>query len=225
MVRFAGVAHPAELVRQRWPEAVVTAVAPGVGKGVLAAGRVQAWVVGSGLGTDEDAGRVVEALLGTDLPLLLDADAITWLAAHRDVLAGRQAPTLLTPHAGEFARLTGADRDDVEARRLTHVRAAAAELGATLLLKGSTTVVADPSGEVRINSAATPYLATAGSGDVLSGICGALLACGLSPLDAGSAGAFLHGLAGLLATGSPPAAITAMDLVTSIPGAIRVVRD
>jgi ADP-dependent NAD(P)H-hydrate dehydratase / NAD(P)H-hydrate epimerase len=224
MVRYVGAAHPAELVRQRWPEAVVTEVHRGDGAAVLDAGRVQAWVVGSGLGTDSQAGRIVEAVLGADVPVLVDADAITWLAAHRELLAGRQAPTLLTPHAGEFARLMDVERADVEAHRLDHARRAAAELGVTVLLKGSTTVVASPTGQVRVNTASTPYLATAGSGDVLSGICGALLAGGAGPLDAGSAGAFLHGLAGLFACGSPPASITAMDIVDALPAAVRAVR-
>jgi hydroxyethylthiazole kinase-like uncharacterized protein yjeF len=224
MVRFAGVAHPAELVRQRWPEAVVTDVHRGDGDAVLAAGQVQAWVVGSGLGTDSEAGGIVAAVLSADVPVLVDADGITWLASHRECLDGRSAPTLLTPHAGEFARLMGLDRADVEAHRLTHARRAAAELGVTILLKGSTTIVASPSGEVRVNSASSPYLATAGSGDVLSGVCGALLASGLSASDAGSAGAFLHGLAALIATGTPAVSITAMEIADALPAAIRAVR-
>jgi ADP-dependent NAD(P)H-hydrate dehydratase / NAD(P)H-hydrate epimerase len=224
MVRYAGVAHPAEIVRHRWPEAVVTVVEPGDGAGVVAAGRVQAWVVGSGLGTDGLAGDIVEAVLATDLPVLVDADAISWLAGHRSALSGRTAPTLLTPHAGEFARLMDLDRGDVEAHRLDQVRQAAETLGVTVLLKGTTTLVASPSGNVRVNSASTAYLATAGSGDTLSGICGTLLAAGLSALDAGSAGAFLHGLAGLLASGSPAAPIVAAQIADQLPAAIRAVR-
>jgi hydroxyethylthiazole kinase-like uncharacterized protein yjeF len=224
MVRYAGVAHAAEIVRHRWPEAVITVVEPGDGASVVAAGRVQAWVVGSGLGTDDKAGDIVEAVLGTDVPVLVDADAISWLATHRSVLAGRSAPTLLTPHAGEFARLMDLDRSDVEAHRLDHVRRAAETLGVTVLLKGTTTLVADPAGDVRVNTAATAYLATAGSGDTLSGICGTLLAAGCAPLDAGSAGAFLHGLAGLLASGSPAAPIVAAQIADHVPAAIRAVR-
>jgi hydroxyethylthiazole kinase-like uncharacterized protein yjeF len=224
MVRYVGGAHPAELVRQRWPEAVVTEVHRGDGAAVLDAGRVQAWVVGSGLGTDSQAGGIVEAILSADVPVLVDADAITWLASHRELLAGRQAPTLLTPHAGEFARLMDVDRADVEAHRLDHARRAANALGVTVLLKGSTTVIASPADGVRVNTASTAYLATAGSGDVLSGVCGALLAGGLGALDAGSAGAFLHGLAALLACGTPAASITAMDIAATIPAAVRAVR-
>lgn len=224
MVRFAGVAHPAELVRQRWPEVVVTVVSPGDGAAVLDAGRVQAWVIGSGLGTDDAATELVRAVLGADVPVLVDADAITIVGEHREWLRARSAPTVLTPHAGEFARLMSIDRDEVEACRLSLARAAARDLGVTVLLKGSTTVIADPTGAVRVNTADTPYLATAGSGDVLSGICGALLAGGLSPLDAASAGAFLHGMAGLTAASVPAAPVTAVDLVTHLPAAIRTVR-
>lgn len=224
MVRFVGAEHPAELVRRRWPEAVVTVAAPGETAALERAGRVQAWVVGSGLGTDDDAAEMVRNVLAADVPVLLDADALTNVAEHPDWLRERRAPTLLTPHAGEFARLTGGDRDDVEAHRLDRVRRTAADLGVTVLLKGSSTLVADPDGTVRVNTAQTPYLGTAGSGDVLTGVCGALLASGLDPLDAGSAAAFLHGLAGLLAAGSPPAPITAMDVVRRLPHALRSVR-
>jgi hydroxyethylthiazole kinase-like uncharacterized protein yjeF len=224
MVRYVGPAGAAEAVRHRWPEAVVTAIGRGDADGMLAAGRVQAWVVGPGLGTDDDAARLIEAGLSTDVPVLLDADAITVVADHKEWLAGRSAGTLLTPHAGEFSRLTGIDREEVEARRLEHLSAAAASLGVTVLLKGSTTLVGDRSGAVRINTAQTPYLATAGSGDVLSGVCGTLLSGGLDPLDAGSVGAFLHGLAGLIASGSPAAPITSMDIMSKIPEAIRAVR-
>ncbi len=223
MVRYAGAAGAADLVRTRWPEALVTTIEPGDAEAVLAAGRVQAWAIGSGLGTDDNAQRLVAAILATDLPVLLDADAITIVATDHSLVT-RRAPTLLTPHAGEFARLMDLERSTVEAHRLEQVRAAAKALGATVLLKGATTLVADPAGSVRVNTASTPYLATAGSGDVLSGICGALLAGGLDPLDAGSAGAFLHGLAGLLASGSPPSPITALEIADAVPSAIAATR-
>jgi hydroxyethylthiazole kinase-like uncharacterized protein yjeF len=127
---------------------------------------------------------------------------------------------LLTPHAGELARLVGADRDDVEARRLHHARAAARDLDAVVLLKGSTTVVARPDGAVRVNPTGTPALATAGSGDVLAGLCGALLAGGLDPFDAGSVGAWLHGLAGRTASeGGRP--VSAGDVLAALPAAFR----
>ncbi|TDE26747.1 NAD(P)H-hydrate dehydratase, partial [Actinomadura sp. 6K520] len=205
MVRFASVARPAELVRRRWPEAVTTVIEPGPhGPGVLErVGRVQAWVVGPGLGTGDAAESLLEAVLTTELPALVDADGLTVLARRRDLLR-RAAPTVLTPHAGELARLIAADREAIEAGRLEHVRRAAAELSATVLLKGSTTLVAEPDRPVRVNPTGTPRLATAGTGDVLSGLVGALLAGGMPAIDAAAAGAYLHGLAGRLAAAPEP---------------------
>jgi hydroxyethylthiazole kinase-like uncharacterized protein yjeF len=212
MVRFVSVAHAAELVRHRWPEAVVTVVQPGDGVAVVAAGRVQSWVLGPGLGTDDNAAAVVEAVLRADVPVIVDADALTIVAEHRDWLTARAAPTVLTPHAGEFGRLVDAERGDIEADRLAWVRRAAADLGVTVLLKGSTTLVADPDGTTRVNPTGTSLLATAGSGDVLSGAIGALLAAGLSTLDAATVAAYLHGMSARLA-GASGAAISAVDLI------------
>jgi hydroxyethylthiazole kinase-like uncharacterized protein yjeF len=220
MVRYAGVRAAAEQVRAHWPEALVTAD-PG---DVLAIGQVQSWVAGSGLGTGPEAAAIVAALLETAVPVVLDADAIAVVAERPDLLSGRSAPTLLTPHAGEFARLVGVDRGEVEARRLRSAQDAAQRFGVTVLLKGSTTVIADPSGQTRINTAQTPYLATAGSGDVLAGVCGTMLAAGMSGLDAGAVAAFLHGLAAVLAAGDPPAPVTPRDVAAALPGAIRAVR-
>jgi ADP-dependent NAD(P)H-hydrate dehydratase / NAD(P)H-hydrate epimerase len=141
-------------------------------------------------------------------------------------VSGRSAPTVLTPHAGELTRLLGLEpnqRVDVEARRLEHAHIAAERLQATVLLKGSTTVITAPAGLTRINSTGTSWLATAGSGDVLSGITGALLAGGLSALDAASCAAYLHGAAGRLAAQGAP--ITAEDIVACLPAAIRSLRE
>jgi hydroxyethylthiazole kinase-like uncharacterized protein yjeF len=225
MVRFASVAHPVELVRHRWPEAVTTVIEPGRhdAKVLQRIGRVQSWVVGPGLGTGDAAESLLEAVLSTDLPVLVDADGLTVLARRRDLLA-RAAPTVLTPHAGELSRLIAADRAAIEAARLDHVRRAAAELSATVLLKGSTTLVAEADRPVRVNPTGTPRLATAGTGDVLSGLIGALLAGGLPALDAAAAGAYLHGLAARLAAAPTPGAespISAEDVITSLPAAFR----
>lgn len=225
MVRFAGVAAAADEVRRHWPEALVTATGDVLDVGrVLDIGRVQSWVVGSGLGVGPEATALVTSLLGTDVPVVLDADALAVVAKSPALVSGRRAPTLLTPHAGEFARLVGVERAEVEARRLRSAQEAARNFGATVLLKGSTTVIADPSGETRVNTAQTPYLATAGSGDVLAGVCGTLLAAGLSALDAGAVGAFLHGLAALLTAGDPPAQVTPREVAATLPDAVRAVR-
>jgi hydroxyethylthiazole kinase-like uncharacterized protein yjeF len=225
-VRFAGTAHPVELIRQRFPDVVATEVPPGDGAGVLAAGRVQAWVVGPGLGTDDDAARVVQAVIGTDVPVLVDADGLTIVAKHPEWLrerANRGQVTLLTPHEGEFARLAGGDADEVKkqlaADRLGTVRELAARLQATVLLKGSTTLVVDPDGAARVNGTGTGWLGSAGSGDVLSGLAGALLAAGLSPRDAGSVGAYLHGLAAQLAIKQAGPPLVALELPDALHAA------
>ncbi|MFB4313543.1 NAD(P)H-hydrate dehydratase [Actinomadura sp. 21ATH] len=226
MVRFASVRHPVELVRQRFPEAVTTVIESRP-DALERVGRVQAWVVGPGLGTGKDAEVLVEAVLGTDVPVLVDADGLTVVARRRDLLR-RPAPTVLTPHAGELSRLIDADREAIEARRLEHVRRAASELPVTVLLKGSTTLVAEEDRPVRVNPTGTPRLATAGTGDVLSGLIGALLAGGMSALDAAASGAYLHGLAGRMAaagTGGDgaEAPIGAYDVVEALPDAFRAV--
>ncbi|MFB7944633.1 NAD(P)H-hydrate dehydratase [Kitasatospora phosalacinea] len=210
-VRYTG--HAAAEVVRRHPETLVTEDGP------ARAGKVQAWVVGPGGGTDAE--RTLREALDTGVPVLVDADALTELARlGPSALSGRPAPVLLTPHAGEAARLLaglGEDTDAtaVAARRLRTARRLAAGYGATVLLKGSTTVVADPDGRARVNSTGTGWLGTAGSGDVLSGLAGSLLATGLAPLDAASAAAHLHGLAGRHAA-APGAPITALDLAAAL---------
>jgi hydroxyethylthiazole kinase-like uncharacterized protein yjeF len=223
MVRMISAAPAIGVVRQHWPEAVLTTYDPDhPADAIGAAGRVQAYAAGPGMGTDEIAYEVLAAVLATDVPVLIDADGLTVLASHRDLLP-RAAPVLITPHAGELARLTGADRADIEARRLHHARAAAAQLGVTVLLKGSTTVIATPdaSEPVLVNPTGTSWLATAGSGDVLSGLAGALLAQGLAAADAAAVAAYLHGMAARLAARDAP--IGAGDLIGAIPAAIRAV--
>jgi hydroxyethylthiazole kinase-like uncharacterized protein yjeF len=213
MIRLVTGPAAAAPVRWRWPEAVITELedeAPDRSGGKEkdqfpeGIGRVQAWVAGPGMGTTDAAAARLAAVLATNLPVLVDADGLSLLAQHRDLLP-RSAPTLLTPHAGELGRLIGKDPADVTARRLEHARLAATEFGACVLLKGSTTVIAPPDGldPVFVNTTGTPWLATAGSGDVLSGLAGALLAQGLLPREAAIAAAYLHGLAARLAATDP----------------------
>jgi hydroxyethylthiazole kinase-like uncharacterized protein yjeF len=229
-LRFAGTSHPVELIRHRFPDVVATEVDHGDGQAVLDAGRVQAWVVGPGLGTDDAAAGVVEAVLGSDVPVLVDADGLTIIARHPEWLRarfGRGQLTLLTPHEGEFARLAGGEPADVKqqlaADRLGTVRRLSAQLPATILLKGSTTLVVDPTA-ARVNATGVGWLASAGTGDVLSGIAGGLLAAGLSPFDAGSVGAWLHGAAAQLAVelNGPP--LAALDLLDALPKAWQLAR-
>jgi ADP-dependent NAD(P)H-hydrate dehydratase / NAD(P)H-hydrate epimerase len=234
MVRLVSARAAADIVRQHWPEAVITVTGPVSGDepagaepagagAVEAAGRVQAWVAGPGLGTDDEAAALLASVLATPVPVLVDADGLTVLAKRRDLLSRPEgAATLITPHAGELARLLDGDHADIEAHRLASARRAAAELGVTVLLKGSTTVIAtpDPREPVYVNPTGTPWLATAGSGDVLSGLAGAMLAQGVLPArNAAAVAAFLHGLAGRLAASGAP--IGAADVLLAIPGAIR----
>ena len=185
-----------------------------------ASGRVQAWAVGPGLGTDDAGAAALWFALSTDLPVIVDADALTILAAHPDLVAGRSAPTVLTPHAGEFARLAGAPPGD---DRVAATRKLADQLGATVLLKGNVTVIAEPGGPVYLNPAGQSWAATAGSGDVLSGIIGALLAAGLPAGEAAAAAAFVHARAANLSAADPgphPAPTSASRILAHVRAAI-----
>ena len=213
MVRFAGAQHAAEQVRSRWPEVVVTEAS---GADVLKAGRVQAWVVGPGLGTSAE--ETVECILAQDVPVLVDADALTICAQRPSWLRDRISPTLLTPHDREFARFGR----EVGTDRVGAARILAGELGVHVLLKGDATVVVGPDGAARINTTGSAVLATAGTGDVLAGAIGALLAQGLDVLDAASVGAYLHGRAGTLAADG--ASTSASALLEAFPDAVRELR-
>jgi hydroxyethylthiazole kinase-like uncharacterized protein yjeF len=211
MVRYAGAA--ADPVRARWPEVIATG-------SVSDAGRVQAWVVGPGLGTGSEGRAAVRHALGAGVPVCVDADAVTLLATDETLWDAREpgVPVVLTPHDREFARIAG----DVGTDRIAAARRAAAKLGATVLLKGHATVISDLDGRVLVHPSASSWPATAGSGDVLSGLIGALLAAGLHPLLAAGAAAHVHELAAVLAARNAPAPASA--LLAAVPDAIRTVR-
>ncbi|MEX0426718.1 NAD(P)H-hydrate epimerase [Nocardioides sp. DS6] len=201
MVRYVGSA--ADAVKQHHPA-------------VVGPGRVQAWVVGSGGG--EHAGEELAAAVEDGVPVVVDADAL----AH--VTGPLPVPTVLTPHAGELAgmlsRASGpTERTEVEARPYAAALAAARQYDAVVLLKGRRTLIARPDGRARVNTTGTPWLATAGAGDVLGGLVGALLAAGLTAYDAASVGAWLHGAAATLAAQDGP--ITAGDVARAIPAVVR----
>jgi hydroxyethylthiazole kinase-like uncharacterized protein yjeF len=209
MVRFAGSA--AETVVAHWPEVVATGT-------VSDAGRVQAWAVGPGLGTGESSRETLRQVLGSGAPVIADADAITILAGDDGSLADARdpdAPLVLTPHAGEFARLAGELGDD----RVAAAARAARQFGATVLLKGYTTVIAAPDGRVLINPRRPAWPATAGSGDVLTGMIGALASAGLEPLLAAGVAAYVHSLAAERAARGAP--VPATGIIEGIPAAIR----
>lgn len=230
MVRFVGADHPTGLVRQRWPEVV-----PG-------AGRVQAWVVGPGLDLDgatagPAAREALRAAVEDGVPLLLDSGALPLLtdhvAAHGPLDPGR-SPVLLTPHAGELASLLAAlpgvaagatgepagtpDASGVGTRPADLARAVARATGTTVLLKGAATLVVPPHGAITVQVDGPAWLSTAGSGDVLAGVAGTLLAAGLSPVRAGALAVLAHGLAGHRA--NPGGPVHAQDLLAALPSTI-----
>jgi hydroxyethylthiazole kinase-like uncharacterized protein yjeF len=207
MVRYAGRAR-AEVL-SAWPEVVAAA-------DVESVGRVQAWGIGPGLGTGAGAVGQLQTVLRSDLPVVVDADALTLAATRPALLAERRAPTLITPHAGEFARIAGRPPGS---DRVAAARALAAKLRVTVLLKGDRTVIAAPDGRVVVDIASSPWAATPGSGDVLTGICAALLAAGLEPLAAGACAARVHSLAAAHAADGAPT--SASRISAALPAVLR----
>lgn len=211
LVRYAGAA--ADPVRARWPEIVATG-------SIADAGRVQAWAIGPGLGTGSDGRSALRHVFTDGVPVCADADAITMLAHDPTLWDCREpeVPVLLTPHEREFSRIAG----DVGADRVGAARSSAAKLGVTMLIKGHATVMADANGQVLVHPCASSWPATAGSGDVLTGLIGALLAAGRPPLLAAGAAVYVHELAARLAARGAPASASA--ILAAIPDAIRAVR-
>ncbi len=236
---MTGAAHLAARAAYRAGAGMVRVATPGlesdpglpteaVGVGVPAAGwdavvieelaRVGALVLGPGLGRGAPAVAAVHHLVGSaPVPLLVDGDGLSALGAQAaEIIArrGRDAVTVLTPHDGEFRRLTG---EPPGPDRIAAARGLAAAVGAIVLLKGPTTTVAHPDGRVRLSTADDARLATAGTGDVLSGVIGALLAQGMDAFDAAAAGAWLHVRA---AHEGPARGLIASDVVDALPAAL-----
>jgi len=214
MVRYVGPPTPTLLVRSQVPEAVI------------GEGQVQAWLIGPGVdaedaSTEGKAQRVsAQSALDSGLPCVVDAGGLEL------IVEPRSTPTLLTPHAGELARLltrldAPVDRATVVGSPLAHARRLADLTNSTVLLKGATSLVVPPSSSclpVRAQADAPSWLATAGSGDVLAGLAGTLLASGLSPLDSGSVAALVHGLAADAA--NPGGPVRALGVAHAIPGVV-----
>ncbi len=166
-----------------------------------------------------------EVALGAGVPLVLDADAIAAFAQDPEALAARTAPTLITPHAGELGRLLGTSSAAVDHARLQSAREAAVRSGAVVVLKGDDTIIVSPDGRVAVSEGGAPALATAGTGDVLTGICGAFLASGLEPWHAACAAVRAHLLAGrAAAVADGPDGVMAGDVVAALPRAISAAR-
>lgn len=211
----------------RGPDALMTKIAPNDGAidGMLGDPRLNAIVVGPALGVGDRTAALVGTILAHRRPTVLDADALTSFAGRADLLAERikatgptadtGPTTVITPHEGEFARLFCAGIDPA-ASKPARARAAATTLGAVVVLKGADTVIAAPDGRAAINGTGSPWLATAGSGDVLAGLIGGLLAQGMPPFEAAAAAVWLHADAGSqLGPG-----LIADDLPEAVPAAL-----
>ncbi|MEK7217025.1 MAG: NAD(P)H-hydrate dehydratase, partial [Chloroflexota bacterium] len=179
--------------------------------------RFRSLVVGPGGGTDERSFKAVRTLVaGARVPVVVDADGLNAFGGHLEMLRERSLPTILTPHTGEYERLAGSA---VGPDRVAAARELAARSGSVVLLKGRRTVVANPDGRTAINVTGGPQLATAGTGDVLAGVIGALVALGLPAWEAAVAGAWIHGRAASSGTGSG-GGLVAGDLVDALPSVL-----
>ena len=185
--------------------------------------RFDAIVVGPGLTQHPESAALVRwLLLHAQVPLVLDADALNVLAGEPKLIGGAKSSVILTPHPGELARLRGKDISAIQADRCGAARQAAAETGATIILKGAGTVVTAREQTPFINMTGNPGMAKGGSGDLLSGLVAGLLGQGLAPFDAARAGVFVHGRAGdMAAWRSSQAGMIATDIINEIPFAFR----
>jgi NAD(P)H-hydrate epimerase len=176
-------------------------------------------ILGPGIGRHHETGELLRRLIGRiEKPIVLDADGLNAFEDHSDLLADHKWPLVITPHAGEFARLTGNEVPTEIHSRIRTARDMAKLLKLTLVLKGSPTIIAGPEGDCYLNPTGNSGMATAGSGDVLSGIIGSLLAQGMSGLNAAVCGVFIHGLAGDLAAEElTERGMIAGDMVRTLP--------
>jgi NAD(P)H-hydrate epimerase len=226
-VRLLMPAGAAETVRARLVETVLEEIGEGdilddAGRtvAVLGDGRLGALVAGPGLGRDPATSAALrQIVLESRVPAVLDADGLFAFAGQAELLRGRQG-LVLTPHAGELAALLGEPVGTVTASYLAAARRAAAATGQVVLLKGSSTIIAAPSGQTRVVAQGPPQLASAGTGDVLSGVIGTLLSKGVEPFEAAYSGAWLHAEAGALGAEADPQGVLAGDLVELLPAVI-----
>ena len=185
----------------------------------------QAVAIGPGLGTSQATQEFVEQfLVRCPVPFVADADALNGLAGRADLLGLKRSACILTPHPGEMARLLSIETQAVQAAREAMVRKMADTAGAVTILKGHRTLIAMPGGKASENPTGNHGLAKGGSGDVLTGLLGGLLAQGMAPIDAARLGVYVHGLAGDIAAARVGArGMTASDVVAALPAAWRQV--
>jgi hydroxyethylthiazole kinase-like uncharacterized protein yjeF len=218
---LAGAGTP-EMMTRALPDEDGALLADGVGEVLEASARGGALALGPGLGRSSGAFAFARELAReAEVALVLDADGLNAHAGALAELTGRRAPTVLTPHAGELGRLLALDSAEIERERLRYARMAAAQAGAVIVLKGDDTLIADPDGTVAVSAGDSPALATAGTGDVLTGVIAALLAQGLDAFAAAAAGVWLHALAGREAARrlGAPEGVIATDVIAALPSA------
>ena len=193
---------------------------------IVEGGKFSAVVLGPGLGGNPDGYEFARELVrDCTKPMVIDADGINALAGSVELLRMRQSDTVLTPHIGEFSRLTGLEKEEILGFPHRVARDFALEWGVTVVLKSGRTVVATPDGKVYINLIGNPGMATAGTGDVLSGVIGALLGMGMDAESASKLGVFLHSLSADLAVERlPQESLKAWDLIEYLPEAVKVVK-
>lgn len=187
--------------------------------------KFNVFAIGPGLSLQESTQRLIRKLIAVcPKPLVIDADALNAIAGHLDILQKTKTSKILTPHPGEMARLVHRSKDDIEKNRRQAAVEFARTYGCVLLLKGHRTVVASPDGKVYVNTTGNAGMATAGSGDVLTGMIAALVGQGLTVFEAAKCGAYLHGKAGdLAAQAKTKLAMIASDIIDNIPTALKQV--
>jgi hydroxyethylthiazole kinase-like uncharacterized protein yjeF len=211
-----------EMMTRGMPEEDGAHTYEGVAGVLEASARGGALALGPGLGRSAGAGQFARMLAAeSQVAIVLDADGLNAHAGKLGELAARRAPTVLTPHAGELGRLLECDSGEIERARLHHVRVASKQAQAVVVLKGDDTLIAEPGGRVAVSQGASPALATAGTGDVLTGVIAALLSQGLEPFTAAAAGVWLHAQAGRQAARRVgcPEGVIATDVIGALPAA------
>ncbi len=183
--------------------------------------------LGPGLSTHPETARLVETLIkSAKIPLVIDADGVTVLARHPEILSKASVPVILTPHPGELSRLLSVPKEEVIEKRIPIAQKVTSTYNVYLVLKGARTLIAEPGGAVYINPTGNPGMATGGVGDVLTGMIASFVSQGLAPGQAAVAGVYLHGLAGDLACQQlGPEAMIATDLLEKLPEAIRILKE
>ncbi len=233
LTTLAGPASLNDLLASSVPEAMTALLSDAEGFVRFDEGGVRtvlegktAIVVGPGIGTHDDAQKLIRFLLKEiDLPMVVDADAVTCLARDVSALASARAKVILTPHPGEMARLLGSDTASVQADRIATARSFAQQRRCVLVLKGARSVIAAADGNVWINPTGNPGMASGGMGDALSGILGALLAQGLSLADAACLGVYLHGeVADHVAAAQGQIGLLASDVIEGVPQGLTRLR-